>query len=130
MKKNYLSGFFKSFGIIPFIAGVILFVVVAYVGVCTNFVSEQMLKIMAGGVLGIMAGGAVLGLTGLKSEKIGFADFIRCVVAVSSLIIAITVMVAGGHLRQSGLLIIYCAFILYFVLILFLGIELSVGIAW
>ena len=102
-KENYLKSFFKSFGIIPICATILILVLAAYVGADGTLVNESLSDIVSGAALAGMGLAVILGLSGLKNEKIGFTDFIRFAGAISSIIMAIAVFVED----QSGYGIVY-----------------------
>ena len=92
-KENYLKSFFKSFGIIPACATVLILLLAAYVGADGTLVNESISDIVNGVALAGMGLAVVLGLSGLRNEKINFTDFIRFAGAVSSILMAIIVLV-------------------------------------
>jgi len=102
-KENYLKSFFKSFGIIPICATVLILVLAAYVGADGTLVNESLSDIVSGAAMAGMGLAVILGLSGLKNEKIGFTDFIRFAGAISSIVMAIAVFVED----QSGYGIVY-----------------------
>ena len=97
MRENYLKSFFKSFGIVPLVIAVLALVMGAYVAMYSNVVTESLSQIVTGAVLAVVAGFAVVGLSGLKKEKIGIIDFIRITGLIAGAIIAVIVLVKGGE---------------------------------
>lgn len=71
MKKNYFYGLFKSFGIIPILALSAFYMYLANAGVqsATGYLNVMLCT--------LFASFAVIGLSGLKSDKVEFPDFLR-----------------------------------------------------
>ena len=99
MKENYFKSFFKSFGYITLIVVLLAFVLVGYLGyIKTNIIGESASVLIKYGMLILAPGLALVGLTKLKSEKLGFIDFLRVSGFLGSIIVAIFAAVGKANM--------------------------------
>ena len=92
MKENFVKTYFKTFGFFTFLLFVALFVGIGILGYTyPQFVGTTVSEILKGVLLVLFPCLAVVGLSKLKSEKVGLLDFLRVVAFVSS----ITLLVMG-----------------------------------
>ena len=99
MKENYFKSFFKSFGYITIIVVLLAFVLMGYVGyINTHIIGESAAVLIKYGILVLVPGLAIVGLTKLKSEKLGFIDFLRVSGFLGAIIVAIFAAVGKASL--------------------------------
>ena len=96
MRENYLKGFFKTFGLIPLIIALFAFIYGGYIALVGNVISGQLQDVVGGIFVVVVAGLGIMGLSGLKGEKIGFLDFARVIAFVAGLVLAIMVIANDG----------------------------------
>ena len=94
-KENYFKSYFKAYGVFATLLMVVAFAILGYVAYVNNkIVNENIRTILYGAEMVLLGGFAVLGISKLKSEKISFIDFLRCVGLLSS--IALIIMAVIG----------------------------------
>ena len=89
MKENYFKSFFKAFRCIPILIVLFGFIGAGYLTYGSTVLSENYSYIFAGILLILFPSIALLGLSKLKFEKVGFIDFLRVTGALSAIITAI-----------------------------------------
>lgn len=94
-KTNYFKSYFKGYGIFSTLLVAIIYGVLGYfVYKSTNYFGAQVTDIAYGALIASLAGFAVIGLTSIKSEKIGLLDFLRVSGLISSIIVLVMVLLA------------------------------------
>ena len=94
-KTNYFKSYFKGYGIFSTLLVAIIYGVLGYfVYKSTNYFGAQVTDIAFGALIASLAGFAVIGLTSIKSEKIGLLDFLRVSGLISSIAVLVMVLLA------------------------------------
>ena len=94
-KTNYFKSYFKGYGIFSTLLVAIIYGVLGYfVYKSTNYFGAQVTDIAFGALIASLAGFAVIGLTSIKSEKIGLLDFLRVSGLISSIVVLVMVLLA------------------------------------
>ena len=107
MRKNYLKSYFKSFGFLATFMVILLFVVAGlglYVFNILKTANYQ--SIAAAALLVVVGGGAFVGLTGLRNNKVCMTDFIRISFFIASIVLGVLVLLSKTHTKQ---MIVYFA---------------------
>ena len=90
MKENFFKTYFKTFGVFTFLLFVALFVGIGLLGYSyPTFVGKTVSEILKGVLLVLFPCLAVVGISKLKTEKVGLLDFLRVVAFVSSVVLLI-----------------------------------------
>ena len=118
MKKNYFKCFFKSYGIVPTLMFVLLFVALGFVTVVSPGLINKTFTSMIKGVLLVALGGfALMGFTNLKSEKFSLLDFIRGIATVGTL--AVLVMLLAKSSLGKMFMVIAALAVVFIVQLIF-----------
>ena len=96
MKKNYFKSYLKSFGLIATLAVIILFGVVGWFLYQMNFLRESYATLAQAAVFAVMVGGAVVGFSGLRHDRVNMTDFIRVAFFGGSIVLG-AISAAGGN---------------------------------
>ncbi len=97
MKENFFKTYFKTFGIFTFLLFVLLFVGVGILGYTNpTFVGKVVSDILKGVLLVLFPALAIVGLSKLKTDKVGLIDFLRVVGFVSGVTLLIMGAVSGS----------------------------------
>ena len=112
-KTNYFKSYFKGYGIFSTLLVAIIYGILGYfVYKSTNILGANVTDIMYGALMASLVGFAVLGLTGIKNEKIGLLDFLRVSGLISSIVVLVMVLLAKETSTKS--LIVYIALAVVF----------------
>ena len=128
MRKNYLKSYFKSFGFLATIMVILLFAVAGlglYVFNILKTANYQ--SIAAAALMVVVGGGAFVGLTGLRNNKVCMTDFIRISFFVASIILGVLVILSGSHTRQMIVYFVVAAIYLVEVIVRCLSITEDAG---
>lgn len=101
MKKNYLVSYFKSFGIIATLAVIILFAVAGVFLYQMDFLRANYVTLAQSAILAVMGGGAIVGFSGLRHDRVNVTDFIRVSFFISSIVLGVLALVSGIHPRAT-----------------------------
>lgn len=97
MKKNYLKSYFKSFGLIATLAVIILFGVSGWILYQMSFLKANYATLAEAAIFAVMAGGAIVGFSGLRHDRVNTTDFIRISFFVSSIALGVLALVPTAH---------------------------------
>ena len=107
MKKNYLKSYFKSFGFLATLMVILLFAVAgAAFYVFDILKNPTYTSIACAAILVVVSGGALVGLTGLRNNRVCMTDFIRISFFVASIVLGVFVILSKSHTKQ---MIVYFA---------------------
>lgn len=98
MKKNYLVSYFKSFGIIATLAVIILFAVAGVFLYQMDFLKENYATLAQAAIIAVMFGGAIIGFSGLRHDRVNVTDFIRVSFFVANIVLGVLALVSGAHM--------------------------------
>ena len=98
MKKNYLVSYFKSFGIIATLAVIILFAVAGVFLYQMDFLKENYATLAQAAIIAVMFGGAIIGFSGLRHDRVNVTDFIRVSFFVAKIVLGVFPLVSGDHM--------------------------------
>lgn len=116
MKNNYFKSYFKAFGVLATVLVVALFAILGYVlHTNNNILDANFKRIIQGSVLAILFGGAIACISGLKNNKVGFADLLRVGGLFSSVILAI--IAAVGSNGTKSMIVYIISAVIYAVLV-------------
>ncbi|MCR4899045.1 MAG: hypothetical protein K5892_07500 [Acholeplasmatales bacterium] len=105
-KTNYFKSYFKGYGIFSTLLVAIIYGVLGYfVYKSTNVLGPNVTDIVYGALMASLIGFAVIGLTSIKSEKIGLLDFLRVSGLISSIVVLVMVLLAKE--TSSKTMIVY-----------------------
>ncbi|MGM9969456.1 MAG: hypothetical protein ACI35S_03565 [Anaeroplasma sp.] len=101
MKNNFFKSYFKAFGIVAPLIAILAFGVLGYVVyISKGLLGTELIRIIYGAMISLLGCCAVVGLSKLKNDKVGFIDFIRVIGLISSLVLAIMLIVANGSKKS------------------------------
>ncbi len=119
MKENFFKTYFKTFGVFTFLLFVALFVGIGLLGYSyPTFVGPTVSAILKGVLLVLFPCLAVIGLSKLKSEKVGLLDFLRVVAFVSSIVLLVMGAVSK-NLDGLGYGLYICSAVVFFIEVIF-----------
>ena len=98
MKKNYLVSYFKSFGIIATLAVIILFAVAGVFLYQMDFLKENYATLAQAAIIAVMFGGAIIGFSGLRHDRVNVTDFIRVSFFFANIVLGVLALVSGAHM--------------------------------